>query len=71
MIAFAAVGAAILALMDVEARPEGPVLFSPRIWGKLTDAERADPRALEVRYVIDQHDLATLGLERRWQARAA
>ena len=52
-------------------RNRGPLLFAPRVWGTLTDEQRADPRAVEVRYIVDPHDLAELGLERRWQARAA
>ncbi len=51
--------------------PRGPILFAPRVWGKLSEAQRADPRAIEVRYIIDPRDLTELGLERRWQARAA
>ncbi|HEX5724243.1 MAG TPA: GntR family transcriptional regulator [Longimicrobiaceae bacterium] len=43
------------------AAPDQPVLFAPRVWGALTPAERADPRALEVRYLFDAHDLAALG----------
>jgi DNA-binding transcriptional regulator YhcF (GntR family) len=52
-------------------RGSGPVLFAPRVWGQLGDAQRSDPRALEVHYVIEPQDLAQLGLERGWQARAA
>jgi hypothetical protein len=44
------------------AAPKGtPVLFAPRIWAALTPAERADPRAVEIRYVIEPKDLAALG----------
>jgi GntR family transcriptional regulator len=54
-----------------KARPDsGPVLFAPRVWGQLSETQRQHPRALEVRYIIEPHDLARLGLERGWQARA-
>ena len=46
-----------------------PVLFAPRVWGMLSPAERADPRALEVRYVFEPRDLATVGAEHGWVAR--
>jgi DNA-binding transcriptional regulator YhcF (GntR family) len=52
-------------------RRAGPVLFAPRVWGQLTEAQRADPRALEVRYIIDPGDLARLGPEYGWRTRAA
>ncbi|HET8624212.1 MAG TPA: GntR family transcriptional regulator [Gemmatimonadales bacterium] len=52
-------------------RFRGPVLFAPRVWGKLTSEQRADSRAVEVRYVVDPRDLTELGVERRWQSRAA
>jgi GntR family transcriptional regulator len=51
-------------------RGSGPVLFAPRVWGQLGDEQRGDSRALEVRYVVEPQDLAQLGLERGWQARA-
>lgn len=38
-----------------------PVLFAPRVWAALTPAERADPRAVEIRYVIEPKDLTALG----------
>jgi DNA-binding transcriptional regulator YhcF (GntR family) len=38
-----------------------PVLFAPRVWAALTPAQRADPRAVEIRYLIEPKDLAALG----------
>jgi DNA-binding transcriptional regulator YhcF (GntR family) len=52
-------------------RSRGPFLYAPRVWGKLTESQRADARAFEVRYIIDPHDLAELGVQRRWLSRAA
>jgi GntR family transcriptional regulator len=47
-----------------------PVLFSPRVWGGLSPAQRADPRAIEIRYLIEPKDLAALGSELDWSPRA-
>jgi hypothetical protein len=47
----------------------GPVLFSPRVWGELSPAERANPRAFEVRYVFDGAELDRLGSELGWATR--
>jgi DNA-binding transcriptional regulator YhcF (GntR family) len=38
-----------------------PVLFAPRVWAALTPAQRTDPRAIEIRYLIEPKDLAALG----------
>ena len=46
-----------------------PVLFAPRIWGALGPVERADPRALEVRYVFDPAELTAIGERFQWRAR--
>jgi GntR family transcriptional regulator len=46
-----------------------PVLFAPRIWGALGPVERADPRAVEVRYVFDQAELAAVAERFQWKAR--
>jgi GntR family transcriptional regulator len=46
-----------------------PVLFAPRIWGALGPVERADPRAVEVRYIFDSAELAALGERFQWHAR--
>lgn len=40
-----------------------PRLFAPRVWGDLSEAERQDPRAIEVRYLIDERDLEGLARE--------
>lgn len=47
----------------------GPVLFSPRVWGELSPAERAHPRAIEVRYVFDEAELDAIGPEFGWASR--
>jgi DNA-binding transcriptional regulator YhcF (GntR family) len=47
----------------------GPVLFSPRVWGELDPAERANPRAVEVRYVLDRAELEALGDQFGWPPR--
>jgi GntR family transcriptional regulator len=52
------------------ARASGPVLFAPRVWGELSEAQRAHPLALEVRYVFEERDLAALAAAAGWQARA-
>jgi GntR family transcriptional regulator len=46
-----------------------PVLFPPRIWGSLGPAERADPRALEVRYLFDPAEIEAFGERFQWRAR--
>jgi GntR family transcriptional regulator len=43
-----------------------PVLFAPRVWGALGAAERADPRALEVRYVFDPSELQAVAARFQW-----
>lgn len=43
-----------------------PVLFAPRVWGALSDADRGDPRALAVRYVFDAAELGRIGSEMNW-----
>ena len=48
-----------------------PVLFTPRVWGSLGPAERADPRAMEVRYLFDLAELAAVAERLQWRARAA
>lgn len=46
-----------------------PVLFAPRVWGALGPVERADPRALEVRYLFDAAELTAAGERFQWRAR--
>ena len=46
-----------------------PVLFAPRVWGALGAAERADPRAVEVRYVFDAAELQAVAERLQWRAR--
>jgi hypothetical protein len=46
-----------------------PVLFAPRIWGALGPVERADPRAVEVRYLFDPAELTALGERFQWLER--
>jgi hypothetical protein len=50
---------------------EQPVLFTPRVWGSLGPAERADPRAIEVRYLFDPAELDAVGERLQWRPRAA
>jgi hypothetical protein len=47
-----------------------PVLFAPRVWGTLGPTERADPRALEVRYLFDRAELDAVGERFQWRPRA-
>jgi DNA-binding transcriptional regulator YhcF (GntR family) len=46
-----------------------PVLFTPRVWGSLGPAERADPRAMEVRYLFDLAELAAVAERLQWRPR--
>ncbi len=46
-----------------------PVLFSPRVWGALGAAERADPRAVEVRYLFDPEELDAVAQRLHWRSR--
>jgi GntR family transcriptional regulator len=46
-----------------------PVLFAPRVWGALGPVERADPRALEVRYLFDPAELAAAAERFQWRSR--
>lgn len=46
-----------------------PVLFAPRIWGALGPVERADPRAVEVRYLFDPAELAAAAERFQWKGR--
>ena len=44
------------------------VLFSPRVWGDLTNKQRAHRRARELRYVFEPKSLAALADELGWQS---
>jgi GntR family transcriptional regulator len=46
-----------------------PVLFTPRVWGSLGPAERADPRAIEVRYLFDAAELTAVAERLQWRPR--
>ena len=50
-------------------RSREPVLFSPRLWGELPAKARSDPRAYEVRFVIEPKDLDAIGTTLGWNAR--
>jgi hypothetical protein len=47
-----------------------PVLFAPRVWAALSAARRADPRAIEIRYLIEPRDLDALGEAMGWRPRS-
>lgn len=53
------------------AKGRTPLLFSPRVWARLRDAERADRRACEVRYLIPGDELEALARHFGWARRAA
>ena len=44
-----------------------PVLFSPRVWADLSDDARSHPRAMELRYVLDESELQEMGRALRWK----
>lgn len=46
-----------------------PVLFAPRVWGALGAVERADPRAVEVRYLFDPAELQAVADRFQWRVR--
>ena len=43
------------------------MIFPPRAWAALDEAQRSHPRALELRYLIDEGDLERLGRGQRWE----
>jgi len=53
----------------LRSRSKFPVLFSPRMWGQLTSAQRRDPRAFEVRYVFVPDDLQMMAKRLGWKPR--
>jgi GntR family transcriptional regulator len=50
-------------------RSKFPVLFSPRMWGQLTPAQRRNPCAFEVRYVFVPDDLQMMAKRLGWKPR--
>ncbi len=50
-------------------RSPEPLLFSPRLWGELSDRSRRDPRALEARFVFEPRDLDAIGAALGWNPR--
>lgn len=48
-----------------------PVLFPPRAWAALGEEHRSHTRAVELRYVLDERDLESLGRTQRWTPRPA
>jgi hypothetical protein len=53
-----------------QARPNQVVLFGPRVWGVLAPALRADRRAVEVRYILDDSDMDLVGARMGWRRMA-
>lgn len=52
---------------EVPAGFGGPVLFSPRTWAELPEAERANEEFMEVRYVFEPGDLDRVAREMGWE----
>jgi len=50
-------------------RPGEVLLFSPRLWGELSDEDRQMPEVREARYVFEPTDLEALGEQFGWSAR--
>lgn len=50
-------------------RERGPVLFSPRLWGQLSEKTRRDPRVHEARFVFEPSDLDAIGATLGWAPR--
>jgi len=44
-----------------------PVLFAPRVWAALPEEARSHPRALELRYVLDEAELTEMGRALGWE----
>jgi GntR family transcriptional regulator len=53
------------AALDSEDGP--PVLFAPRIWAALPEEARRHPRALELRYVLDESELGDMARSLGWE----
>ncbi len=50
-------------------RSRQPLLFSPRMWGELSERSREDPRANEARFVFESADLTGIGMTLGWKPR--
>ncbi len=46
-----------------------PILFPPRVWGKLSSAEQNDSRAINVRYVFAEEEIEAVGEHFGWRRR--
>ncbi|RMH25047.1 MAG: GntR family transcriptional regulator [Planctomycetota bacterium] len=46
---------------------KSPVLFPPRAWARLPARARADPRAVQLKYVIDPADLDSIARRLAWR----
>lgn len=55
----------------LSAKGRTPILFSPRVWDRLRDSQQADPRAVEVRYIIPREELHALSRHFGWATRRA
>ncbi|HVR42916.1 MAG TPA: GntR family transcriptional regulator [Thermoanaerobaculia bacterium] len=55
----------------LRAKGRTPLLFSPRVWDRLRESQQADPRAIEVRYVIPREELDALARHFGWTTRRA
>ena len=47
----------------------GPILFAPRVWDRLTEAEQAEPRSVKVPYVILDEQMAGIAERFGWPRR--
>ena len=54
---------------ELEGRGAEPVLLSPRVWNKLSENQRAHPRAVEIRYVFPEEELDAIGAHFAWMRR--
>ena len=50
---------------------DNPILLSPRVWAELDGAVRDDPRAFELRYVIDADELKAIADRHRWRRQSS
>lgn len=54
------------AILD-STRKDTIVVFSPRVWGELDAAQRADPRVFEVRYVFEEDEILAVAADLGWR----